>query len=172
MKRAQAALEFITTYGWAIMIVLVMIGALSYFGVTNPKEYLPEKCIFKTGFNCLDFAGKITPLAANKELTMVFTLKNGLGKGIIIADQTLEMTVEGTLVMCYEASAADAFQPSANDGPFTIPADTSMKFVCDFPTILTFEGDSKKGKVDFDYTESGGFYPKIASGELSVSVLP
>ena len=32
-NRAQAALEFLMTYGWAILVVLVSIGALAYFGV-------------------------------------------------------------------------------------------------------------------------------------------
>ena len=46
MKRGQVALEFIMTYGWAILVVLVAIGALAYFGVLNPGKYLPEKCFF------------------------------------------------------------------------------------------------------------------------------
>ena len=32
-KKSQAALEFIMTYGWAILVVLVAIGALAYFGI-------------------------------------------------------------------------------------------------------------------------------------------
>ena len=30
--RAQAAMEFLMTCGWAIIVVLVVIGALAYFG--------------------------------------------------------------------------------------------------------------------------------------------
>ena len=35
MKKSQAAMEFLMTYGWAIVIVLVAIGALAYFGTFN-----------------------------------------------------------------------------------------------------------------------------------------
>jgi len=35
MRKGQAAIEFLVTYGWAILIVLIAIGALAYFGVLN-----------------------------------------------------------------------------------------------------------------------------------------
>lgn len=49
MKKAQAAMEFLMTYGWAILVVLVAIGALAYFGVLSPDKMLPEKCVISTG---------------------------------------------------------------------------------------------------------------------------
>lgn len=51
-KRGQAALEFLTTYGWAFMVILVMIGALAYFGVLNPDRFLPERCSIGPEFSC------------------------------------------------------------------------------------------------------------------------
>lgn len=44
-KRAQAALEFLMTYGWAILVVLAAIGALAYFGVLSPSNFVPERCV-------------------------------------------------------------------------------------------------------------------------------
>lgn len=54
-KRGQAALEFLMTYGWAILVVLAAIGALAYFGVLSPDRFLPEKCTLPSGIACLDF---------------------------------------------------------------------------------------------------------------------
>src|SRR3989338_7005007 len=42
-------MEFLMTYGWAILFVLVAIGALAYFGVLSPERFLPEKCVISTG---------------------------------------------------------------------------------------------------------------------------
>ena len=53
-KKAQAAMEFLMTYGWAILVVLVVIGALSYFGVLSPSTLLPEKCTFPVSVSCTD----------------------------------------------------------------------------------------------------------------------
>ena len=52
---SQAALEFLMTYGWAILVVIAAIGVLAYFGVLNPDQFLPHKCIFPAGFACLDY---------------------------------------------------------------------------------------------------------------------
>jgi hypothetical protein len=54
-KRGQAAMEFLMTYGWAILVVLAAIGALAYFGVLSPDRFLPEKCTLPSGMACLDF---------------------------------------------------------------------------------------------------------------------
>src|SRR3989338_7151739 len=54
-KRAQAAMEFLMTYGWAILVVLVAIGALAYFGVLDPGKFLPQRCVLPSGLHCEDF---------------------------------------------------------------------------------------------------------------------
>ena len=54
-KKSQAAMEFLMTYGWAILVVLVAIGALAYFGVLSPDKFLPAKCQLPAGIACTDF---------------------------------------------------------------------------------------------------------------------
>jgi hypothetical protein len=84
MKKAQAAMEFLMTYGWAILVVLVVIGALAYFGVLNPQTLLPERCELEQGVYCKDH--QVT--AATDTVTL--RLENGRGHGIMIADVTAE----------------------------------------------------------------------------------
>ena len=64
-------MEFLMTYGWAILVVLVAIGALAYFGVLNPSKFLPSSCTIAPGIGCDDF--KVT----NTEAQLL--LRNGLG---------------------------------------------------------------------------------------------
>jgi hypothetical protein len=42
-KKSQAAMEFLMTYGWALLIILLVIAALAYFGMLNPERFLPDK---------------------------------------------------------------------------------------------------------------------------------
>lgn len=42
IKQAQAAMEFLMTYGWALLIVLIAIGALAFFGVLNHERFVPK----------------------------------------------------------------------------------------------------------------------------------
>lgn len=80
-KRAQAAMEFLLTYGWAILVVLVVIGALAYFGVLNPSKLLPGKCLFGPGIGtCDDYAILIDPNSGKALVAMEMT--NGFGQNI------------------------------------------------------------------------------------------
>ena len=78
-KKAQAAMEFLMTYGWAILVVLVVIGALAYFGVLNPQNLLPEKCTLPMGLYCRDYLIDSTGTGSIR-----LRLENGMGQGIMI----------------------------------------------------------------------------------------
>jgi hypothetical protein len=58
MKQGQVVVDFLVTYGWAILVILIAIGALVYFGVLGPHPKQPEKTgLFDTKFgvlNCSD----------------------------------------------------------------------------------------------------------------------
>ncbi len=75
-KKSQAAMEFLMTYGWAILVVLAAIAALAYFGVLSPEKFLPEKCILQPGIACVSH--KVEPA----KVTLV--ISNGLGRTIIV----------------------------------------------------------------------------------------
>ena len=74
-RKSQAAMEFLMTYGWAILVVLAAIAALAYFGVLSPEKFLPEKCLIETGFTCI--SSKIE----SSQSTII--LSNGLGRSLI-----------------------------------------------------------------------------------------
>ena len=75
-RSGQAAMEFLMTYGWAILVVLAAIAALAYFGVLSPEKFLPQKCLMETGFNCISSKVEIT------QSTIV--LQNGYGRSVSI----------------------------------------------------------------------------------------
>jgi len=55
MRRGQAAMEYIVTYGWAFLVILVVIGGLAYFGVITPSRWVPERCDFGAQLECKDY---------------------------------------------------------------------------------------------------------------------
>jgi|TARA_Y100000294_G_scaffold173908_1_gene190946 hypothetical protein len=54
--KSQAALEFLTTYAWAFLVILITVGALYYFGIFDFSRFLPQKCLFPSQFECIDFS--------------------------------------------------------------------------------------------------------------------
>ena len=77
MRKGQAAMEFLMTYGWAILVVLVAIGALAYFGVLNPARFLPESCTIAPGIGC---KFQVTSTGLDLKLT------NGMGQDMTNLD--------------------------------------------------------------------------------------
>ena len=73
-KKGQAAMEFLMTYGWAILVVLIAISALAYFGVLNPSRFLPESCTLVPGLSCVDHK------ATSNSTTLV--IQNGMGQDL------------------------------------------------------------------------------------------
>ncbi len=56
MKRGQSALEYLVTYGWAILAIVIIAGILWYFGIFNPGKFAGEKqCGGFSAFICQDF---------------------------------------------------------------------------------------------------------------------
>ncbi len=49
-RRGQAAMEFLITYGWAILAAIVAIGALSYFGAFNNSQTIQVQPIISPPF--------------------------------------------------------------------------------------------------------------------------
>ncbi len=74
LKSGQAAMEFLMTYGWAILAVLISIAALAYFGVLNPSRFLPQSCTLFPGIACTDVT------VNNAGVSLV--IQNGLGQNL------------------------------------------------------------------------------------------
>ncbi|MBW2999812.1 hypothetical protein KY339_04005, partial [Candidatus Woesearchaeota archaeon] len=69
--KAQSALEYLMTYGWAILIVIIVGAALYALGVFNPGTFTGQK---STGFSAMqmedfkfDDEGNMTLLIGNRK---------------------------------------------------------------------------------------------------------
>jgi hypothetical protein len=80
-KESQAALEFLTTYVWAFLGILIVLGALYYFGIFDFSKYLPEKCVFTSQLECLAFV--------IEETQIKIKLVNNLGETINVESATI-----------------------------------------------------------------------------------
>ena len=51
-KKLQSAMEYLMTYGWAILIIAVVIGVLYALGIFNGSGFLGSFCTAQTGYFC------------------------------------------------------------------------------------------------------------------------
>ncbi|HJX06290.1 MAG TPA: hypothetical protein VJ461_06280 [Candidatus Nanoarchaeia archaeon] len=87
MKKGQAAMEFLMTYGWAILVVLAAIGALAYFGVLSPDRFLPSKCMISGGFSCVEY--KLDGSVPGAQVVKLYVQNN---LGVDAQDVTVNLT--------------------------------------------------------------------------------
>ncbi len=149
--RGQAALEFLTTYGWAFMVILVMIGALAYFGVINPTSFLPERCQLQGEFNCQDFQ------ILSSSSTAKFYFLNNLGEGIKDIKFTAEVANSDSAVSC-------------TLGKSILGAGESTEANCSGLTGLPAQGEKVKILLNGTYQLSTGRYSRPIQGEIFATV--
>jgi len=76
VRRAQAAMEFMLTYGWAVLLVLVAIAVMLYFGILNAERLVPERCTMPQGFACTNFKANTT--------AVTLVISNSLPEDVIV----------------------------------------------------------------------------------------
>ena len=151
-RSGQAALEFIMTYGWAILVVLIAIAALAYFGVLSSSQFLPSKCTLQPGIACLDH--KATPT------TMAVQIQNSLGSDITISRLTATNCPEIT------PSTTPALSPTL------LPNGAGASYTFGTgATTCTNSGSSKyTGQFNITYTASGSTFSHINQGEITSKI--
>ncbi len=50
--KAQSAMEYLMTYGWAILIIAIVLGALFSLGVFSGSSFVGTTCIAAAGYTC------------------------------------------------------------------------------------------------------------------------
>ena len=140
-KKGQAAMEFLMTYGWAILAAVVAIGVLAYFGVFSPGRYLPEICTITSPLGCEEQAISTSGIR--------LIIRNGAGSPITIHNLTVFGCGENLAI----ADLADG-------------ATTDQTLSCTLVSGAKFRGD-----IAIIYQKSGATLNKTSSGSISGEVV-
>lgn len=176
MKKAQAALEFLMTYGWAFMVILIMIAALAYFGVLNPDRILPDRATVPHPFQHM--SGELR-IAQSTTDSLGVGMMNSFGRPIKIANISARTDYGGAECLNYsgEITIGDdtTMFDSTDDLSETLPwpdGQTGEIFVnCDdgdqFPA-----GSRIKGYIDVEWfsAASSNSFGQTARIEISAVV--
>ncbi len=118
MLKAQSAMEYLMTYGWAILIIAVVLGALFSLGVFSGGTLLGTNCIPAPGYLCtnpsLTTSGTLSLTSFGQATGSTF-YNIGLGCDAVAGSTGLP---SNTLALVYLSSAGAATATPAN-GPAT-----------------------------------------------------
>jgi len=144
-KKGQSAMEYLMTYGWAILVIIIVIAVLFYIGVLNPRNVTPTSCTFPPGISCASF--KLVD-----DGTLYLTIGQATGKRINV-----------TGILCTQAQTSAA-APSAQwttlspQVPMTNGESASLgSFNCYSASGTTplggSDGETAKFKIWLNYSE-------------------
>jgi hypothetical protein len=157
--RLQAAVEYLSMYGWAIIIVAIAILALAALGVFNPQAYVGQQCAMGGGFSCVSYS-----MAENG---MLF---------ITIAQSTISPILV-TGVGCY-ANSNDMelqapYNPPSNEIPMQIGSSSNFSSQCYNYNGTKFGGGIGavyEGSIAVSYINTVKEYKELGVGTLVVRV--
>ncbi len=166
-KKGQAAMEFLMTYGWAILVVLIAIGALAYFGVLNPGRYLPSSCTISNQIGCNEF--KVTGGAAANTVAITLVLQNGRGTDLTLSPAFFAQTninlTSPTNINC-ALSTLNIGSAVNTTNNMTDGASATATFLC--PSAMPPAGQKVKGTINIAYIDAGSnLGVRFASGTIT-----
>lgn len=91
-RKAQSAMEYLMTYGWAILIVAVVIAALFALGLFNGGAATPSVCIAQPGYTCTN------PSYSNNGISATLGQQTGqyyYGAWVFIASENESLSASG-----------------------------------------------------------------------------
>ena len=144
-RKGQAALEYLMTYGWAILAVVVVLAVLWYLGIFTPKA--PEMCVFDSPFSCIGGTAYVN--------SSHLVLKVGVQSALANSASIVNVTLNGNDI-------------SGTCSPTTLTLDVENTITCSHGLGLT-KGSSFRGTITFQYEDKAGI-TRTASGRFSGTV--
>ncbi|QLJ52402.1 MAG: hypothetical protein Sv326_0227 [Candidatus Fermentimicrarchaeum limneticum] len=92
MRRAQTAVEFLTTYGWVLVGLIILLAVLLYYGAFDPLRFVPRQCTFEPGLPCTSHKLEINQTTGT--IRVITQLSNDLGYDISLPDGAMLIQVE------------------------------------------------------------------------------
>ncbi len=144
-RKGQAAMEFLMTYGWAILAAVIVIGVLASFGVFSPSKYVPTSCTLTAPFGC----DKNQVSATTTQVQLV--VRNGGGESMDV----LSISLSG----CGIDTTGYTFADQA----------TQLITIACSPALTS--GSKFTGDVSITYTPTdGGVLNMTSAGSVTVKV--
>ncbi len=133
-KKGQAAMEYLMTYGWALVALVVVIGAIMATGVFNPSYLIAEECTLQPDLAC---TGHLIYIDEGGTPQLKFRISNGLGYDIRLTGVRI-IANDGTQ---YEGDSYDVM----------IPQGTEYEIEETLNELSATKGETEKLRVSINY---------------------
>ncbi|MGV8142700.1 MAG: hypothetical protein ACP5NS_03640 [Candidatus Pacearchaeota archaeon] len=151
-SKGQAAMEFLMTYGWAILAAIVAIGVLAYFGVFSPGKITGNSIVVNNPFYASGTQVIVTTSEINLEM-----VNNG-GDPLIISSLVINGTGENIAVGCMNDTISILFHPGVTN-VVNIPCNGTLT-----------SGNNFAGEITINYNKVGSQLGQTINGQMSAVI--
>ena len=142
-KKGQAAMEFLMTYGWAILAAVIAIGVLAYFGVFSPGKYTTGTAVVTPPFY-------VNAWNAKASTGVTLELKNNGGVAYNISRVSIDNCGNYSTPVQVDTSSA-----------------TTITVTCS-PVLSA--GDNFKGDITISYTKEDSSVELTSTGTIAEKI--
>ncbi len=154
--KLQSAMEYLMTYGWAILILAVALSVIFTLGFLNPSAFASQQCLLPAGFSC----------------TVVGMSTNGLITLNIY--QNMPSQVNITAIGCNSNSTLNNAQSYLGSNQIVMQTGSNLTLTVQcysgsFP-LHTQIGTAFTGYILVNYTRPTTSFPHTSSGKVLAKV--
>ena len=158
MLKIQSAMEYLTTYGWALLIMAVVLAAMFALGVFNPGQFAGQECLLPAGFSCLSYF-----VANNGMLTL--NLQQSTPTALNVTGYNCS-TNSTTVKIIPQIPVNQVYMSVGSNYTFTMRCYNSAGGYAN----ALISGTLFTGSIGINYTESQTGFPHTAYGRIAVKV--
>ncbi|MBX4212194.1 hypothetical protein KW787_01915 [Candidatus Pacearchaeota archaeon] len=151
-RKGQAAMEFLMTYGWAILAAIIAIGVLGYFGVFSPGKYITGSAILNPPFyaDAWNVQSDVDDVTPGTQSGVILEFKNNGGED-------------------YDVNSVFVAGCGTNDTSTFLKSGTSAAFIVLCSSELA-EGSTFKGDITVNYAKSGSDVDLTSTGTVAEKI--
>ncbi len=145
-RKAQSAMEYLMTYGWAILVIAVVLAALFELGVFNGGT-LPNVCVGQSGFQC-----SLVAISSTGNLIINFgqVSSNTWTSANFVMFNSASISTTGTSTMYTTAADSNVIT--------NLAPGTTVSLVVPEPWISSSTPTTISGQLWVQYVVNGGTY--------------
>ena len=157
-------MEFLMTYGWAILVIIIVVAVLFYMGIMNTKNTMPDSCVLAPGFSCYIFK------VAGPNATLYLDLGQTSGGGIVVTgvecSENSTPQITGLTNPVYIAAGEHRDVTGGESGNIVNCTDA------DGNPISAGENDKFSGTVAVNYTTLSDNTTHVVYGDMRAAIGP
>jgi len=157
--KCQSAMEYLMTYGWAILIITIALASLFFLGFFNPSNFVSTFCLGQGGFKCQN-----PVLATNGNLAISIT--NNVGQStsnasFYISTENSGFNSKGFPTIAYKCIPFNIYLHSGQE----------INLLCNIPPLSNSKiGTLFEGSIWMNFSQSSSSPAKFTEeiGKLAV----